>query len=111
MQNPHPPTLPAANSDETLPYAAKMGIGSIATTLGQPLPGLIDRLAYIEAAKPSKGANQWQDVNLLVSIFVVKTRKDAQEILPHIQDPQHPCPQEQRTGDPKPANSHLGNGR
>ncbi len=80
-QQPHPPILLAANSDETFPYAAKMGIGAIATTLGQPMPGLIDRLACFEAAKPSEGVTQRQDVNVMVSFFVADTRKEAQELM------------------------------
>ena len=36
QQQPHPPLLLAANSDETFPYAASLGLGVIGTTLSQP---------------------------------------------------------------------------
>ncbi|MCH8110168.1 MAG: LLM class flavin-dependent oxidoreductase [Chloroflexi bacterium] len=80
MQQPHPPILLAANSDDTFPYTAKMGLGVIATTLGQPMPGLIDRLAEFEAAKPTNGVTQPQNAYVMVSFFVAETREEAHRL-------------------------------
>ena len=51
VQQPYPPLLLAANSDETFPYAARQNLGVIGTTLSQPMPRMIDRLREFEAAK------------------------------------------------------------
>ena len=51
QQQPHPPLLIAANSDETFPYAASLGLGVIGTTLSQPMPRMIDRIRDFEEAK------------------------------------------------------------
>ena len=55
VQQPHPPLLLAANSNDTFPYAAHLGLGAVCTTLSQPMPRLIDRLAEYAAAKPAHG--------------------------------------------------------
>lgn len=80
MQQPHPPILLAANSNDTFPYTAKMGLGVIASTLGQPMPAMIDRLAEFEAAKPTNGVTQPQNAYVMVSLFVAETRKEAHKI-------------------------------
>jgi alkanesulfonate monooxygenase SsuD/methylene tetrahydromethanopterin reductase-like flavin-dependent oxidoreductase (luciferase family) len=48
----YPPLLLAANSNDTFPYAARLGVGVIGTTLTQPMPRLGQRLAEYAAAKP-----------------------------------------------------------
>ena len=81
VQRPHPPLLLAANSDDTFPYAAKLGLGVIGTTLSQPMPRLIDRLReYRDARQPSENpSNQKAYVN--ISFFVAGTRDKAHEMM------------------------------
>ncbi|MCH7787632.1 MAG: hypothetical protein IIC22_08990, partial [Chloroflexi bacterium] len=68
------------NSNETFAYTAKMGLGVIGTTLSQPMPRMVDRLAEFEAAKPTNGVTQPQNAYVMVSLFVAETRKEAHEI-------------------------------
>jgi len=81
VQQPHPPILLAANSDDTFTYAAKLGVGLIGSVLTQPTLSLIDRLAEFEAAKPSDGVSQRQDGYVMVSLFVADTREEAEKIM------------------------------
>ncbi len=83
VQQPHPPLLLAANSDDTFSYAASLGLGVIGTTLSQPMPRLIDRLKEFEAAKLPGGASHPQESHVALSFFVAKSRKEAQEITRH----------------------------
>ena len=80
-QQPHPPLLLAANSDETFAYAASMGLGVIGTTLSQPMPRMIDRLREFEGAKPEAGASHPQPFHVNISFFVAKTRQKAHEMM------------------------------
>ena len=80
VQQPHPPLLVAANSDDTFPYAAKLGLGVIGTTLSQPMPRLIDRLKDFEAAKPASGAAHPQESHVALSFFVANTRQEAHQM-------------------------------
>ena len=77
VQEPHPPLLLAANSDETFPYAARLGLGVIGTTLSQPMPRMIDRLRDFEEAKPSGAGDQPQPFRVSISFFVAETREKA----------------------------------
>ena len=76
LQEPYPPLLLAANSDETFSYAASMGLGVIGTTLSQPMPRMIDRLREFEGGEarrrrePSTGISRQH---------IVLRRRDAQE--------------------------------
>lgn len=91
VQIPHPPLLLAANSDETFPYAASMGIGAIGTTLSQPMPRMIDRLREFESAKPpaapdadefaAKYDRDPQPFHVNISFFVAETRQKAHELM------------------------------
>ena len=81
VQRPHPPLLLAANSDETFPYAAKMGLGVIGTTLSQPMPRMIDRLREFEDAKASGDCDQPQPFHVNISFFVAETRKKAHDLM------------------------------
>ena len=80
-QQPHPPLLLAANSDETFPYAAGLGIGVIGTTLSQPMPRMIDRLREFQEAKPTEGSDQPQPFNVNISFFVAETRQKAHDLM------------------------------
>ena len=80
IQKPHPPLLLAANSNETFPYAARLGLGAVCTILSQPMPRLIDRLAEYEAAKQATGTTLPQRVYVMVSCFVAKTRAEAHAV-------------------------------
>ena len=80
-QQPHPPLLLAANSDETFPYAASLGLGVIGTTLSQPMPRMIDRIRDFEGAKPSGLAPSSMPFHVNISFFVAKTRKKAHELM------------------------------
>ncbi len=77
LQQPHPPLLLAANSDDTFAYASRLGLGVIGTTLSQPMPRMADRLAEFEAAKPHREITQPQNAYVMVSFFVAKTREEA----------------------------------
>ena len=77
QEKPHPPLLLAANSDETFPYAARLGLGVIGTTLSQPMPRMIDRLRDFEEAKPSAVGDQSQPFHVCISFFVAETREKA----------------------------------
>ena len=77
VQEPHPPLLLAANSDETFPYAARLGLGVIGTTLSQPMPRMIDRLSEFEEAKQNDAGDQPQPFRVSISFFVAETRKKA----------------------------------
>lgn len=81
LQEPYPPLLLAANSDETFPYAASMGLGVIGTTLSQPMPRMIDRLREFKDAKPADGATHPQEFHVNISFFVAETRKKAREMM------------------------------
>ncbi len=81
QQQPRPPLLLAANSDETFPYAAGLGIGVIGTTLSQPMPRMIDRLREFEEAKPAAGSDQPQPFNVNISFFVAETRQKAHDLM------------------------------
>jgi alkanesulfonate monooxygenase SsuD/methylene tetrahydromethanopterin reductase-like flavin-dependent oxidoreductase (luciferase family) len=80
VQQPHPPLLVASNSNDTFPYAASRGLGVVCTTISQPMPRLIDRLAEFEAAKPAQPPEVPQRVYVMVSFFVGKTRAEAHAI-------------------------------
>jgi alkanesulfonate monooxygenase SsuD/methylene tetrahydromethanopterin reductase-like flavin-dependent oxidoreductase (luciferase family) len=69
--------LLAANSNDTFPYAARLGLDAVCTTLSQPIPRLIDRLAEYAAAKPAQDTTLPQRVYVMVSIFVAQTRAEA----------------------------------
>ena len=55
QQRPHPQLLLAANSDETYPYAARLGIGVIGTTLSQPMPRMTDRAQGLRGGQAEWG--------------------------------------------------------
>ena len=80
LQQPHPPPLLAANSNDTFPYAARLRLGAVCTTLRQPVPRLIDRLAEYAAARPTHGTTLPQRVYVMVSFFVAKTRAEAHAV-------------------------------
>ena len=80
-QLPHPPLLLAANSDETFPYAANMGLGVIGTTLSQPMPRMIDRVRDFEASKRPEIATHSQPFHVNISFFVAETRKKAHSLM------------------------------
>lgn len=82
LQQPHPPLLLAANSNDTFPYAARLGLGVIGTTLSQPMPRLCHRLAEYAAAKPADAITPPQRAYVMVSFFVAKTRAEAHAITP-----------------------------
>jgi len=84
VQRPHPPLLLAANSDETFPYAAALGLGVIGTTLSQPMPRMIDRLRDFESAKPgavNADGGDSQPFHVNISFFVAETREKAREMM------------------------------
>ena len=81
QQKPHPPLLLAANSDETFPYAAALGLGVIGTTLSQPMPRMIDRIRDFENAKRPEVASHPQPFHVNISFFVAKTRKEAHSLM------------------------------
>ena len=81
VQQPHPPLLLAANSDETFPYAARLGLGVIGTTLSQPMPRMIDRLREFGEAKRAEAASHPQPFHVNISFFVAKTRKEAHTLM------------------------------
>ena len=81
VQQPHPPLLLAANSDETFPYAARLGLGVIGTTLSQPMPRMIDRLREFEDTKLEEAASHPQLFHANISFFVAKTRKEAHTLM------------------------------
>ncbi len=81
QQRPHPPLLLAANSDETFPYAAGMGLGVIGTTLSQPMPRMIDRLREFEDAKPPGDGGQPQPFHVNISFFTAETREKARGMM------------------------------
>ena len=80
-QEPHPPLLLAANSDETFPYAANLGLGVIGTTLSQPMPRMIDRIRDFETAKRPEIASHVQPFHVNISFFVAETRKKAHSLM------------------------------
>ena len=80
VQQPHPPLLLASNSNDTFPYAAHMGLGVVCTTLSQPMPRLIDRLAEYAAARPANGPTPAPRVYVMVSFFVAQTRAEAHAV-------------------------------
>lgn len=80
VQHPHPPILLASNSNDTFPYAARMGLGVVCTTISQPMPRLIDRLVEYEAAKPATDITPRPRVYVMVSFFVAKTRAEAHAV-------------------------------
>ena len=81
VQQPHPPLLLAANSDETFPYAASMGLGVIGTTLSQPMPRMIDRLRDFEKAKNTESSSNPQPFHVNISFFVAETREKAHKLM------------------------------
>ena len=81
VQQPHPPLLIAANSDETFPYAASMGLGVIGTTLSQPMPRMIDRLRDFENAKNTESSSNPQPFHVNISFFVAETREKAHKLM------------------------------
>ena len=81
VQEPFPPLLLAANSDETFPYAARMGLGVIGTTLSQPMPRMIDRLREFEQSKDGEIAAHPQPFHVNISFFVAETREKAHELM------------------------------
>ena len=81
VQQPHPPLLLAANSDETFPYAASMGLGVIGTTLSQPMPRMIDRLRDFENAKNTESSSHPQPFHVNISFFVAETREKAHKLM------------------------------
>ena len=81
QQQPYPPLLLAANSDETFPYAARLGLGVIGTTLSQPMPRLIDRLREFEDAKPEGETAHPQPFHVNISFFVAQSRDRAHRIM------------------------------
>ena len=81
VQQPHPPLLLAANSDETFPYAAGMGLGVIGTTLSQPMPRMIDRLRDFENAKDTESSHNPQPFHVNISFFVAETREKAHKLM------------------------------
>ena len=81
VQQPHPPLLIAANSDETFPYAASMGLGVIGTTLSQPMPRMIDRLRDFEKAKNTESPYNPQPFHVNISFFVAETREKAHKLM------------------------------
>ena len=80
VQRPHPPLLLAANSNDSFTYAAAQGLGAICTTLAQPVPSLMERLAEFDAAKLTSGASHPQQVHVMVSFFVAESKAEAQEL-------------------------------
>ena len=80
VQQPHPPLLLAANSNDTFAYAAQLGLGLIGTTLTQPMPRLALRLQEYEAAKPTVVPTPPQRAYVMVSFFVAKTRQEAHAV-------------------------------
>jgi alkanesulfonate monooxygenase SsuD/methylene tetrahydromethanopterin reductase-like flavin-dependent oxidoreductase (luciferase family) len=80
VQQPHPPLLLASNSNDTFPYAARLGLGAVCTTLSRPMPRLIDRLAEYAAAKPVNGMTLPPRVYAMVSFCVAKTRVEAHAV-------------------------------
>ena len=81
QQEPHPPLLLAANSDETFPYAARMGLGVIGTTLSQPMPRMIDRLRDFEESKCAESTSHSQPFHVNISFFVANTREKAHSLM------------------------------
>jgi len=79
-QQPHPPLLLAANSDETFAYAAGQGLGVIGTTLSQPIPRLVDRLREFKAATPDSAPAHPQPSHVSISFFVAESREKAHRI-------------------------------
>ena len=81
VQQPHLPLLLAANSDETFPYAASMGLGVIGTTLSQPMPRMIDRLRDFEKARDTESSDNPQPFHVNISFFVAETREKAHKLM------------------------------
>ncbi len=81
MQEPHPPLYMASNSNDTFAYAARMGLGIIATVLSQPMPRLVPRLAEFEAAQRETPLVEPQPAHVMVSFFVAKTRQEAHTMM------------------------------
>lgn len=79
VQQPHVPVQLAANSNDTFPYAAKLGLGVIGTHLSQPDFRLVDRLAEFEASKIPDAPNP-QNAYVMVSLFVAETREEAHRL-------------------------------
>ena len=77
MQQPHPPLFLAANSDDTFPYAARLEVGVICSTLTQPVSSIVHRLAEYDAAKLEHGATQVQKAHVVVPFFVGNTKEEA----------------------------------
>ncbi len=81
-QQPHPPLLLAANSDETFPYAAGLGLGVIGTTLSQPMPRMIDRLQEFRKAKSNAVEPPHpQPFHVNISFFVADSRTKAHSLM------------------------------
>jgi alkanesulfonate monooxygenase SsuD/methylene tetrahydromethanopterin reductase-like flavin-dependent oxidoreductase (luciferase family) len=72
--------LLAANSNDTFAYAAQLGLGVIGTTLTQPMPRLVQRLADYAAAQPTAAVTPPQRAYVMVSFFVAKTRQEAHAV-------------------------------
>jgi alkanesulfonate monooxygenase SsuD/methylene tetrahydromethanopterin reductase-like flavin-dependent oxidoreductase (luciferase family) len=81
VQKSHPPLLLASNSNDTFAYVARVGTGVVCTTLSQPLPRLIHRLAEYEAAKPADGVTPPQRTYIMFSCFVAKGHAAAHTIM------------------------------
>ena len=71
----------AANSDETFPYAASMGLGVIGTTLSQPMPRMIDRLRDFEKTKNTESSYNTQPFHVNISFFAAETREKAHKLM------------------------------
>ena len=81
VQTPHPPLLLATNSDSTFAYAAKLGVGMIATNMIQPTPRLADRMEEFQAAKIPHRLGQHQPAHVAISFFVAETKEKAHAIM------------------------------
>lgn len=80
MQKPYPPILMATNSDSTFSYAAKLGVGMIATNMIQPTPKLAERMAEFDVAKVPHRLGQNQPAHVAISFFVAETKEKARLI-------------------------------
>ena len=81
QQQPYPPLLIAANSDETFTYAAELGVGVIGTTLSQPMPRMIDRHDEFCAARKSDDPTRTQPFHVNISFFVAETKEKAHAMM------------------------------
>ncbi|MDA0770391.1 MAG: LLM class flavin-dependent oxidoreductase [Chloroflexi bacterium] len=80
VQQPHPPLLLATNSDSTFQYAAKLGVGMIATNMIQPTPMLAKRMDDFQAMKVPNQVGQYQPAHVAISFFVAETKEKARAI-------------------------------